>query len=80
MSKDFRQPLSNCLVFLQNLLSGNLTAQQIKVVNILIAQINLLLALVNDILDLKMIEDGLFEPKKQLFNPTKTLEFIKSMF
>ena len=57
VSKDFREPLSVCLVLLQGLLSSVLNEQQREIANILVSQINLLLALVNDILNLKLIED-----------------------
>ena len=46
---------------------------------IIIAQINLLMALVNDMLDLKLIEEGLFTPKIERFKPWDTLLFIKKM-
>ena len=39
----------------------------------------MLLALVNDMLDLKLIEDGLFTPKLQTFRPWDTLKFIKKL-
>ena len=37
---------------------------------------NLLLYLVNDILDFKMIEENNFIEKEELFSPLKTFEFI----
>ena len=39
----------------------------------------MLLALVNDMLDLKLIEDGLFTPKIQVFKPSETIKFIKKL-
>ena len=47
---------------------------------IVISQINLLLCLVNDILDLKMIEQGKFLTRKQEFNPLDIFKFIESIF
>ena len=40
----------------------------------------MLLSLVNDILDLKMIEQDKYDQKFESFDPTKTLEFIVAMF
>ena len=47
---------------------------------ILISQINLLLCLVNDILDLKMIDEDRFVSRQELFDPTATFKFIISVF
>ena len=44
------------------------------------SQLNLLLSLVNDMLDLKMIKEGKYDPKLEIFNPSLTLDFIVSMF
>ena len=49
------------------------------VIIIVISQINLLLSLVNDILDLKLIEEGHFEPKMERFQPKNAVNFIKKM-
>ena len=37
------------------------------------------MALVNDMLDLKLIEDGHFTPKIETFKPREVLEFIKKL-
>ena len=47
---------------------------------LIISQLNLLLSLVNDVLDLKMIKQGIYEPKLDAFNPKNCLEFIVAMF
>ena len=47
---------------------------------IVISQINLLICLVNDILDMKMIEQGKFVKRDQRFNPLKTFKFILNIF
>ena len=39
----------------------------------------MLMASVNDMLDLRLIEDGLFMPKIQSFKPWKALKFIQNM-
>ena len=46
----------------------------------IVSQINLLLSLVNDMLDLKLIDEGKFVPKKELFKPRELLQFISAMF
>ena len=51
-----------------------------RVIRIIITQINLLLCLVNDILDLKLIEEKKFKPKLALFDPRETLDFIVDLF
>ena len=80
MSKEFRYPLNTCLTILQMILmSGDLKEQAHSLVMILIAQINLLLVLVNDMLDLQLIEESQFVPKLKLFKPRETFEFIQSM-
>ena len=40
----------------------------------------MLLSLVNDVLDLKMIEQDKYAPKLERFKPKETLEFIVAMF
>ena len=39
----------------------------------------MLLSLVNDILDLKLIEEGRFEPKTERFKPKEAIDFIFKM-
>lgn len=47
---------------------------------IVISQINLLLSLVNDSLDFKLIEESRFVAKKETFKIRDLLDFIKAMF
>ena len=47
---------------------------------LVVQQINLLLCLVNDVLDLKLIEADKFITKETLFSPTDTFAFIINMF
>jgi len=51
-----------------------------KIVFLVISQLNLLLCLVNDVLDMKMIEQGKYEPKLEKFSPQGILKFIVNMF
>jgi len=48
--------------------------------NIITNQLNLLLCLVNDVLDMKMIEQGIYSTKCEEFNPKDTLNFILTIF
>ena len=67
-------------MFLENLLQEPLSASARRTVNLIISQLNLLLSQVNDVLDIKLIQEGLFEPKLALFSPLSVLEFIDAMF
>ena len=46
------------------LLSGQISERAKTVVHIIISQVNLLISLVNDMLDLKLIEENRFMPKE----------------
>ena len=67
-------------MLLESLLNENITAQAMHLIKIIISQINLLLCLVNDILDLKLIEENKFVPKNEVFCPRDTFNFITNMF
>ena len=56
LSHEFRTPLSSSLMVLENILLFPLEETCRRLILLLISQINLLLCLVNDMLDLKMIE------------------------
>ena len=58
----------------------NIDAFAKEMILIIISQINLLLGLVNDILDYKLIEENKFLPKIELFSLHKTFKFIQEMF
>ena len=47
---------------------------------LVISQSNLLLCLVNDILDFKLIKENQFMPKVELFKPIELFGFILNMF
>lgn len=44
------------------------------------SQLNLLLCLVNDVRDIKLIESGKFSPKMEAFSPLETLQLIREIF
>jgi len=57
LSHEFRSPLNSTLMLLESLLSRIFDEALQKMITVLISQINLLLCLVNDILDMKMIDE-----------------------
>ena len=53
---------------------------QREIVMTIISQLNLLLCLINDVLDLKMIEQGVFVARRQVFSPKETFDFILNIY
>ena len=80
ISHEFRTPLSTSLMFLESLLVESLSQSGQKLVKLVTMQINLLLCLVNDILDIKLIEENKFVQKMEIFSPQATFEFICNVF
>ena len=80
LSHEFRSPLNSCLMLLESLLSRVVDQAIQKMILVLITQINLLICLVNDILDMKMIDEDKFVTRQEAFNPTKTFKFMLSVF
>ena len=80
ISHEFRTPLSTCLMFLDQMLLQTDDKEHMRVMKLIISQLNILLCLVNDILDIKQIQGNAFEPKVQEFAPLETLKFIIAMF
>ena len=68
-------------MFLESVLQlPNLDESAMQMLNLVVSQLNLLLCLVNDVLDLKLIKMDKYQSKIESFKPTDTLEFIKAMF
>lgn len=80
LSHEFRTPLSSSLMVLESMLSYQLQDSCRRQILLLISQINLLLCLVNDMLDLKMIELGRFVSRNEVFNASQTFDFILNIF
>ena len=81
ISHEFRTPLATSVMFLDQLLNlYNNNPAALKIIKLVMSQLQFLLSLVNDLLDIKMIEKGVFEPKYDHFNITETLDFILQMF
>ena len=81
ISHEFRTPLSTSLMFLESLLTmpGH-NEGTFQMLSLIVSQLNLLLCLVNDVLDIKLIKMGKFEAKTSVFDPKQTLRFIEDMF
>ena len=80
ISHEFRTPLGTALMFLEQMMLLNLNQQVNDLISLVINQLNLLLCLVNDVLDLKMIEGGAYIAKAEEFSPKNIFDFIVAMF
>ena len=81
ISHEFRTPIGTSLMFLESLLlTGDLNRDSREIIRLVIVKLNLLLSLVQDILDIKLIEGGQFRSSSQTFCPLKELNFIVNMF
>ena len=80
ISHEFRTPISISLMFIESVLGQIQDSEQANKLKLVVANLNLLLSLVHDVLDLKVIESGKFERNNSVFSPIDTLQFIKSMF
>ena len=69
ISHEFRTPLGTSLMFLDTLQKHNLPKMADGLVNLVISQLNLLLCLVNDVLDIRLIQEGKFQQKIEKFDP-----------
>ena len=58
MSHEFRTPLGTCLMFIDLLLQMQLGHEAGKLIELIKHSLNLLLHLVNDIVDLKLIKEN----------------------
>jgi len=67
-------------MFLESLLCNILSTEQRKTIDMVIAQLNLLLCLVNGVIDINAIEQNKFEKKAVTFKPLDVLNFIQAMF
>ena len=63
ISHEFRTPLSTSLMLLEQLMQSDMSNKAKSIILIIISQLNLLLCLVNDVLDIKMINQGQYQPK-----------------
>ena len=80
MSHEFRTPLSTTLMFIDMILAMQTNAAAIKFIQLMKVTLNLLLSLVNDIVDLKLIKENSFTVNRNIFRPEKAFEFIMEIF
>ena len=80
ISHEFRTPVSTAIMFLETLMNITADAHSKKLLRIVTNQLSFLLSLVNNLLDVKMLEQGVFEPKLENFNPEEVLKFVIDMF
>lgn len=80
ISHEFRTPLSTSLMFLEQILADVLNETARRMIMLIMSQLNLLLSLVNDVLDIKMIEQGKFNARTESFSIKSVLNFIVAMF
>ena len=81
ISHEFRTPLGTSLMFLESLIDiEGLDPYILSTLKLIIMQLSLLLSLVNDVLDLKMIEQDKFDAKLENFNPMHILDFVTAIF
>ena len=80
LSHEFRAPLTSTLMLLEGMLQTVFDEALRRVIFIVISQMNLLLCLVNDLLDLKMIEQGVFTDQVAKFKPLETFDFLIDIF
>ena len=80
LSHEFRSPLGSCLMLLESLLSRVKDKVMRDILLTIVSQINLLLCLVNDILDIKMMAEDKFVSRMEYFNPDETFKFIIKIF
>ena len=81
ISHEFRTPLGTSLIFLETLLqTQGLSSSVVSTLKLVVMQLTLLLSLVNDVLDLKMIDKGKFVAKLEDFKPVDILNFVTAIF
>ena len=65
ISHEFRTPLSTSLMFLESILNEVMSQNMKSMLHLIICQLNMLLCLVNDVVDIKMIMLEKYEPKAE---------------
>ena len=73
MSHEFRTPLGTAIMFIDLLLKMIENVEAIKLIGLIKSSLSLLLSLVNDIIDLKLIRNGNFSTKWDTFDPQEAI-------
>lgn len=77
ISHEFRTPLATAMMFLDIIL-GILTDEFcIKYLDAIKTSLSMLMSLVSDMLDLKMIKENKFMTQTKIFNPQQVLNVVK---
>ena len=80
LSHELRAPLSSILMILETVLQ-NLAKEALReTICVVISQVNLLLCLVTDMLDLKLLEQGKFVARKETFKIADVFHFVFKIF
>ena len=79
ISHEFVTPLGTAIMFIELILSMITDEALIRLVLLVKTALNLLLSLVNNLLDLKLIRENKFKSKMNTFNPSKVIDFVKSI-
>lgn len=80
LSAKFRTPLTTTLMVLENLYAKIVDEAIKKTCMIVISEINLLICLIYDLMDLKLLDNMQYSVKKQLFEVESIFTFIQTMF
>ena len=73
MSHEFRTPLGTAIMFIDLLLKMIQNTEAIKLIGLIKSSLSLLLSLVSDIIDLKLIRSDNFSTNWTTFNPQKAI-------
>ena len=77
ISHEFRTPLATALMFIDIILNQIADEFIIKYLDAIKSSMLMLLSLVSDMLDLRMIRENQFMVQKKIFNPQKVLDTVK---
>ena len=77
ISHEFRTPLATALMFIDIILGRTADEFVIKYLDAIKSSMFMLLSLVSDMLDLRMIRENQFKIETKIFNPQKVLDTVK---
>lgn len=80
LSRKFRTPLTSTLMILESLYTKVVDQAIRRTIMVVISEVNLLICLVNDLLDLKFIENAQYVAKQEEFTVKSVFQFILTMF
>ena len=80
MSHEFRAPLGTSIMFIEMILAMQTNAAAIKMIDLVKVSLNLLLSLVNDMVDLKLIKANQFTINMNIFSPLESIRFVNEIF